>query len=294
MEERSPGGRTGRREARGSSMPIVRSVERASRIMQTLLAAGPEGKRVSELCAELGLHKTTVIRLLRTLSGAGGVRKDEETGRYSWDPLTWVVLADQLRKPIAVRTAIQHVLRELAQVTEASAVVGRPDLGSRRLRLVGYALPDRPMRVDPGEIRSVPIHGAAGGKAYLATLGKGELEKWLGGPLAQQTEHTITSAEELRQELARVRKRGYGMSREELFPGSASIGIALVDGKGEPVGTLDLVGHAGMLRSGNVRRWVPLLRAAGGRISHLVYQTTADGHEAGEGTGAGGAGADVE
>jgi DNA-binding IclR family transcriptional regulator len=271
MKKEPPGGRTTRRRARGSSMPIVRSVERASRIMQALLAAGPGGKRVSELCVELGLHKTTVTRLLRTLAVAGGVRKDEETGRYSWDPLTWVVLADQLRKPIAAQTAIQHVLRELAEVTEASAVVGRPDPDGRKLRLVAYALPDRPMRVDPREIGSVPTHGAAGGKAYLAALETEELEEWLEGPLARQTEHTISSAAELRKELARVRKRGYATSREELFGGLASIGIAVVDGKGKPAGALDLVGPVGMLKSGNVRRWVPLLRAAAGRISHLVY-----------------------
>ncbi len=260
-------------------MPIVRSVERAARIMQTLLGAGPEGKRVSELCAELGLHKTTVVRLLRTLAAAGGVRKDEGTDRYSWDPLTWVVLADQLRKPIAVQTAIQHVLSELSQATEASAVVGRPDLSRQKMRLVAYALPDRPMRVDPGEVRSVPMHRVAGGKAYLAALGREELEEWLEGPLARQTEHTIVSAEELRKELARVRKRGYATSREELFAGLASIGIALVDEKGKLVGALDLVCPVGMLKSENVRRWVPLLRAAAGRISHLVYGMARNGPE---------------
>lgn len=275
-------------------MPIVRSVERAARIMQMLLVAGARGKRVSDLSVELGIHKTTVVRLLRTLLSLGVVRKDEETDRYCWDPLTWVVLAGQLREPMAVQMAVQQVLEELAKATGTTAVVGRPDLGRRSLRLVAYALPECPIRVDPGRIRSVPVHAAAGGKAYLAALGEEDLEEWLEGLLARPTEHTIASAKELRKELARVRERGHATSREELFPGAASLGVAVCDAVGGAVASLDLVGDVKLLTSGNVRRWLPLLGDAARSISRLVYQTTGEGHEAGEGTGAGGAGADVE
>jgi len=290
MPEGPPRQKRGRRKAGGSGRPIVRSVERAARMMQTLLLAGPQGKRVSELSVELGLHKTTVIRLLRTLLALGAVRKDEETGRYCWDPLTWVVLAGQLREPLAAQMAVQQVLEELAKATGATAVVGRPDLGRRSLRLVAYALPECPIRVDPGRMRSVPLHTVAGGKAYLAALGEQELEEWLKGPLPQRTEHSIVSVKELRAELARVRERGYATSCGELFLEAASLGVAVRDGKGEPVGSLDVAGAPGVVKGANVRRWVPLLEDAARSISHLVYEMTVERHEAAEERGAGGSG----
>ena len=210
MPKGPPRRKRGRQEVRGSGTPVVRSVERAARIMQTLLLAGPQGKRVGELSVELGLHKTTVIRLLRTLLGLRAVRKDEETDRYCWDPLTWAVLAGQMREPAAAQRAVQHVLEELAKATGGTAVVGRPDLSQRRLRLVAYALPERAIRVDPGRIRSVPVHTVAGGKAYLAALGAEELEEWLRGPLPPRTEHSSVSVFAVGLEWAGVGEGGRG------------------------------------------------------------------------------------
>ncbi|MDF3313175.1 IclR family transcriptional regulator [Rhodococcus sp. T2V] len=46
-----------------------------------LVAAAPEGMTVTELAAEIGVHRTIITRMLRTLTAKGWVSKDSD-GRY--------------------------------------------------------------------------------------------------------------------------------------------------------------------------------------------------------------------
>ena len=57
----------------------VQLVHRAISILQ-VLALGPAG--VTEIATELGVHKSTVFRLLATLEARGLVEQHTERGRY--------------------------------------------------------------------------------------------------------------------------------------------------------------------------------------------------------------------
>ena len=64
---------------------MIQSVDRAARILKAL---GTEGPRlgVTELAAHVGLAKTTVYGLLRTLEAHGLVEQDPETDKYHLGP----------------------------------------------------------------------------------------------------------------------------------------------------------------------------------------------------------------
>ncbi|MBC8254329.1 MAG: helix-turn-helix domain-containing protein, partial [Ardenticatenia bacterium] len=59
----------------------VQSVERAIRILKSFNLEKPE-RRVNELGRELGLHKSTVSRLMATLESQGLLVRNLETDRY--------------------------------------------------------------------------------------------------------------------------------------------------------------------------------------------------------------------
>ena len=72
-------------DARHDWCGVIQSVERAIRILQ-VLAAGPGRLGVSELSQRLGLAKTTVHGLLRTLQAHGLVEQRTDSNKYQLGP----------------------------------------------------------------------------------------------------------------------------------------------------------------------------------------------------------------
>src|SRR5919197_6651849 len=72
--------RCGMRDGRTMRDTSVQSVHRAISILQVLALEGAAG--VTEIAAELGVHKSTVYRLLATLEARGLVVQNSERGRY--------------------------------------------------------------------------------------------------------------------------------------------------------------------------------------------------------------------
>src|SRR5919197_700684 len=72
--------RCGMRDGRTMRDTSVQSVHRAISILQVLALEGAAG--VTEIAAELGVHKSTVYRLVATLEARGLVVQNSERGRY--------------------------------------------------------------------------------------------------------------------------------------------------------------------------------------------------------------------
>ncbi|MDT5249057.1 MAG: hypothetical protein QOJ28_1691, partial [Mycobacterium sp.] len=64
----------------GGRSATVQSVDRALLLMEILATLGQAG--VTELAAELGVHKSTVSRLISVLEGRGFVEQISERGKY--------------------------------------------------------------------------------------------------------------------------------------------------------------------------------------------------------------------
>jgi DNA-binding IclR family transcriptional regulator len=271
MRRADSGTGQGRRGAERAP-PLVRSVERATRIMTSLMLAGHDGKRICELSEELDLHKTTVTRLLHTLIATRVARKEEEGDRYHWDALTWFSLASNVIAWAA--ETIEGELRRLAEASGATAGLAVPDAAGRNMNLTAYALPTCPLKMDPRRTRSLPMQATALGKAYLSGLPEAELEDWLKGDLARVTEHTLTSRREVRREIARCRKQGYAVSRGEGMAGTCAVGVPVWDPQGRVTGALGLAAPAEQTTEEGMRGWVLLLTEASRKLSQIVYASS--------------------
>jgi DNA-binding IclR family transcriptional regulator len=261
----------GRQKGREAGMPIVRSVERAGRIMEALLAAGSRGKRVSDLSAELGLHKTTVVRLLRTLVALRLARKEAEGSRYRWDPLAWAGGIWSAREAFGEADWIRAALRSLVEASGEAAALAVPDATQRKVRFVGVELPEGEVNAHARPSGSAPMYATASGKVFLSELSSDELNTWLKVPRQAMTEHTITSPAGLRKEVARCRERGYGVQRDECTLGAGAVAVSLRDEKRRAVGVLAITALTDRMTRENVESWVPLLRATAGTLSQLLY-----------------------
>ena len=199
----------------------MQSADRALAILAAFTEARP-ALLLGELAAELGLHKSTVSRLVSTLEARGLVRREgdrfvpgPELARLGGLAIRGLALVDVLRGPL-VRLAgetgetVNLAVRQADQALNVHQV--------ETAHLVG-------MRHWTG--RAFPLHCTANGKALLA-FGDGTLPS----DLPALTDWTITDLEELEEDLERTRQRGYAAALEELELGLHAVAAPVFDAYG--------------------------------------------------------------
>jgi DNA-binding IclR family transcriptional regulator len=196
----------------------MQSADRALAILAAFSAARPD-LGVSELAAELGMHKSTVSRLLAVLQARGLVRREAdrfypgpELARLGAVALNSLALARVAREPLerlaqetgdTVNLAVRHRDQALnVHQVQTAHLVGMTDWTGRGL----------------------PLHATANGKVLLA-FGDGPLPD----ELSSLTPKTISDAAQLQSELEEVRRRGYATAVEELEVGLHAVAAPLFD-----------------------------------------------------------------
>src|SRR3954451_7368115 len=86
----------------------------------------------------------------------------------------------------------------------------------------------------------VPMHASAAGKAILAGLPDDEVDVILARPLAALAPKTITDADELRNQLAVVRRRGWAETYHEASKDVGAVAAAIHDPSGRPIAAIAL------------------------------------------------------
>jgi IclR family transcriptional regulator, acetate operon repressor len=211
----------------------VQSADRALAI----LAAFNGSRRdlgVSELAAELGLHKSTVSRLLATLEARGFVRRDRDRFAPGFElvrlggvaSLSGISLA-----PVAL-DALEQLGKETNETVNLAVRDGKFALNVHQVQTTH--------RVGVGDWtgRQAPLHCTANGKALLA-FGGGSLPTHRLDP---HTQKTITRPERLRAELERVRNLGYATAQEELEVGLNAAAAPVFDASGVCVAAVSVSG----------------------------------------------------
>lgn len=265
-------------------MPLVRAVERAGAVLQTLLAQ-PRGMRLVELSTATGLHKSTLLRLLRTLMAMGVVRRDEDTDRYRWEPMLWLLISRSAQQHLADSSLLDRLLHDLAEATGQTAILSIPTTARTHMAQIAYALPRVALQVDVRYQPLVPMERTPAGMVQLASMPQSELSAYLAARAERAPEGLCGSEEELLAELERVRQQGYAVTSRGVIDGTGAIGVPVRDEGGRVVASLHLVGPAERLTEVSLRDWLPLMRATARRLSSFIYSRPAERAAAGLGTG---------
>jgi DNA-binding IclR family transcriptional regulator len=197
---------------------------------------------VNELSRELGLHKSTVSRLMRTLECGGLLSRSPETERYRLG-VDLIGLAAQVVDYMDVREVARPFLRELAVMCQETVNLSVLDAG-QVVNLEQFVPPTRRVKNIGRVGRRMCAHCTAAGKVLLAYLPPDELDQLLQADLEQFTPHTITDPGELRQDLARVREQAYATAREELEEGLNVVAAPIRGHTGQVVASVSVAGPA--------------------------------------------------
>jgi DNA-binding IclR family transcriptional regulator len=274
---------TAAREAEPGAPDTIRVVERAFAVLEAVGAA-PDGVPVAQVRTHTGLPLVTVYRLLRTLQSLGYVAADPDTGRWRVG-LRVLELRGRVSDADRLAGLARPLLKDLMLASG-----GLAHLGLCRQGEVIYVDTVRDLRsldeyVPPGH--RMPAHCVALGKVLLAELGDEQLRRLAAEKgLPRRASRTITSAEALLVEAARIRVAGYAIEADEAAEGSRSVAAPVRDYTERAVAALAVSGFVDrpLSRFGDERRGelITLVTDAARRLSaRLGFVPTPGGDAAG-------------
>lgn len=222
-------------------MTGVTSLERGLQILNLLIEVEadvirrPRGVAIQQVANELGVHKSTASRLMRSLVAQGYAVPNPGSPRgFRLGP------AVQLHQSL---TLDERGLRELAHPFLEELVAATGECAHAAVAAGGWALviddveTDQPLRVVAGRGRRVPLHCTSAGKCLLA-FGQATVPH----ELAARTSRTIVNPDMLRLHLAEIVERGYALDDEENDPGVRCISAPVFNARGEAIGCIGIDG----------------------------------------------------
>jgi DNA-binding IclR family transcriptional regulator len=194
---------------------------------------------LSEIAKKTGFNKSSVHRLLTTLSEEGFVTKNPETRRYRLG-LTLLQLSGVALSHLEIHQAAKNELEELAEKTGETAHLGIIENGE--VIYLYKAESKRPIKLTSVIGKSNPAHCTGIGKiilAYQPRIAEAVIERGLFkcGPTS------ITDPEEFLHELKRINQQGFVVCIDDTYQGVVSIAVPLRNFTGEVVAGISIVGH---------------------------------------------------
>lgn len=228
----------------------VRAVERALDILLCFTRTSDLG--LTEIATEIGLHKSTVHRLLATLEEKGFVIRNSSTDKYRLGIKIWELSThlSQNDDPALLLLADMEELRE--QLGETISLYLRD--GDERLRIQAVQSNQAVRRVAPVGAR-LPLTVGASSKVLVAFSSSEQQEELLNSPDWPAT----VDIELYRQQITEVQRNGYSTSYEEREPGAAAVAVPIFDRTGALRASLSLSGPVSRLSLDKLHEYAPVL-----------------------------------
>ncbi|SFE07075.1 IclR family transcriptional regulator [Paracidovorax konjaci] len=228
-----PAGGTGTAAAEDAGS---RTLRRGLQVLDAVLAGGPEGVRVVDLCRGAGLERATVYRLLSTLMEGGHVAQQ---GRFRYVPgPRLAALAPAGAQP----NRAVHLQPLLARISAscgdaAFAVVREGPLSHCIARQVGT----HPVQILVIEVGTrQPLGVGAAGLALLAALPDAEVEAIIAANAPRLAAYGGMTPERMRLLVRATRERGWSVIGNHATRGVLAVGRAVRDARGRPVAAVSV------------------------------------------------------
>lgn len=250
-----------------SAASPVQSVDRAINVLELLARDGEAG--ITEIAAELEVHKSTASRLVSALETRNLVEQLGQRGKYvigfgivrlagaamgrldlaKLGNQTCQALAESLGETVNIAVADDGVAINISQAFGSAAVTAQNWTGRR-----------------------TPLHATSSGKVLLAYMPEDKCEPLLRHRLEQYTPRTTTAPDALRAELRQVRHDGYATSFEELEVGLHAVAVPIHGADGEVIAAMSASGPSYRLPREHITQLVhPLADAAAELSSQLGH-----------------------
>lgn len=237
------------------------------KIMEILARSeGPRG--VTDLAAQVELTKSNVHRVLKTLESCGYLRREAKTGHYDLSLKLWELGSLVLSRFDLKREAAPQ-LELLADRTRETVHLSILD-GSEVVYVDKIDSPE-PVRAYSRIGGRSPAFAVATGKAMLAWQSPDYIAG-VADRIERFTTRTVADAEELRQELARIRAQGFAVNKGEWRDTVCGLAAPIRDASGAVVAAIGISGPAERLKPKRLKELVaPVVEASAVISASLGY-----------------------
>ncbi len=218
---------------------------------------------LTQLAAEIGVHKSSASRLLTTLVEAGYAARDPQTARYVLGPKL-VTLAVSILQHHGITPLSQTILDDLALASGETVTLSlwnhdhAVDIAMSPGRKAVQYMPQLSLRN--------PAHCSATGRLFLANLPAAEVDRILSGPLPSFTAHTVTDPARIRAALDTIRREGVAWNDEEFEEGICSLAAPVRRDHGLLAAVVAVSIPKFRFEPSRTGELIALLKAAAGRL----------------------------
>lgn len=261
-----PQRKRGRPRSAPEASGTIQALDRALDILDLL--AAHSGLTLSEVAERMNQSPSTVHRVLHTLAARGVAESDPATQSWHIGPATFRLGSAFMRRSGIVERA-RPMLRALMEHTGETANLGI--LNGDSVLFVSQAETHETIRAFfPPGTRS-PLHASGIGKALLAFSRPETLTALLDGPgLKRFTDKTLTTADSLRDDLARIRARGFSVDDEERTRGMRCIAAPVFDLTGDAVAGISVSGPSHRIGHEHVKTLGAAVAAAASDLTQAL------------------------
>ncbi len=241
----------------------VQSVDRAVQALETLAHAGESG--VTDIAAELGVHKSTAFRLLAALESHDLVEQRSDRGKYRLG-VGILRLAGATTARLDVVQEARPLAQQLAQETQETVNIAVLSDGAAlyldQVSVGGGLQPHNWVG------QRIPLHATSNGKVLLSGLTDDQIAAEVGGPrLTSYTPTTVTSVAELLDQVREVRTQGYAVVANELEQGLTAVSAPLRNAHGDVIASMSVSGPSFRFGDAETQAAVQRVRATAAEIS---------------------------
>lgn len=210
-------------------------------VLKAFTSAAPNWG-VTDLAAHVGQSRSSVHRILSTLTDEGLLEQDPATGRYRLGLVLFDLVA-AVPSQRSLHEAVLLPMTDLRNKTGETVQVGVLD--GRQVVYVERLDSPNTLRMFTQLGRRTDAHCTGTGKALLAFLGEAQLNKVMKGwDPPRKTEHTIVARAALMSEFERIRAQGFAENRHESEMGMVSIAAPIRDHSQTTIAAMSVAGPA--------------------------------------------------
>jgi DNA-binding IclR family transcriptional regulator len=218
---------------------VVQSVDRSLDILE-ILSQNINGMGLTEIGVKIGLHKSTVHRLLGTLIYKGYVVQDMDSNKYKITLKLYELGVRKIASSSILEVSKPHTKALMKSLNEVVHLVIRD---KNDIIYIDKVEADNTIRMASTIGRRSPLYCTSVGKSMMAYMTNVEIKDiWENSKIKKLTENTITDYNEFLEELEKIRNKGYAEDDEENELGVRCIGAPIFNHNGEIEGAISISG----------------------------------------------------
>jgi DNA-binding IclR family transcriptional regulator len=246
----------------------VKTIDRASRLLDVLSQQGPEGGMLSELARRSELGKATTHRLLSALVDVGYVHQDVASRRYHLG--TKLVLLGRAAHQQDVGAMAKPILARIAQKTADTVFASvREGVGAVCVAREIGSFPIRTLTLEVGHRR--PLGVGAGSLALLAFLPDAEIDE-----IIARNEQWLRACPgfaraDLLKLVKETRRQGFAFNDGRIVKGMSAIGVPVRDSSGTPVAALSVAAISDRIKGNRISEIARYLHVEANQLARALF-----------------------